>query len=344
MRFLFSLGATLLALIGIAYFFYGLQPVASGEGYAAPSTVSGTEEMREGNVVTFKIAKGKGFREIGSELSQEGLVRSLSVFKLYALLVGRAQTFQPGVYDLSPAMSVPDIVRVLTAGSKGDVLVTIPEGASVKDIDAILSDSGVIAKGSLAALRPETFALEFPALASLTSLEGLLFPDTYYFAADSTAESVARRMLETFMRKGKPVLDGESDWYQTLVLASLLEREVIPFADRQVVAGILLKRIRLGIPLQVDATVSYAKCAGSYRDCDSVQITKDDKSFPSPFNTYAHQGFPPTPIANPGQTALRAAAEPVQSPYLYYLSAKGTQETIFSRTLEEHNTNRIKYL
>lgn len=328
MRFLFSLSACLVLLIGVAYFFYGLQP----------------GETREGTVVRFTIAKGEGFREIGGKLSQADLVRSLSVFKLYALLAGRAQRFQPGVYELSPAMSVPNIVSVLTAGSQGDVLVTIPEGASLQDIDSILSESGVIRKGSLSALRPETFVLEFPLLARVTSLEGLLFPDTYYFTVDATAESVARRMLENFMRKGMPLIEDEADWYEAIILASLLEREVITFADRQMVAGILLKRIRIGIPLQVDATISYAKCAGSYRECESVQIARSDLDFPSPYNTYTRQGFPPTPIANPGTATLRAAATPVTSSYLYYLSASGTQETIFSRTLDEHNENRAKYL
>ncbi|MDP3975202.1 MAG: endolytic transglycosylase MltG, partial [Candidatus Jorgensenbacteria bacterium] len=312
MRFLFSLGACLILLVGVAYFFYGLQPAAADfeRGERAVVEVE-REEVREGNVVRFTIAKGEGFREIGGKLSREGLIRSLSVFKLYALLAGRAQKFQPGAYKLSPAMSVPNIVKVLTAGSQGDVLVTIPEGVSLKDIDSILTEVGVIRKGALAALRPETFVLEFPSLAALTSLEGLLFPDTYYFTVDATAESVARRMLETFMRKGMPLLEDEEDWYESLILASLLEREVITFADRQVVAGILLKRNRLGMPLQVDATVSYAKCAGNYRECESVQIARSDLTFPSPYNTYARRGFPPTPIASPGANTLKAAAEPV---------------------------------
>ncbi len=343
MRFLFSLSACLILLTGVAYFFYGLQPVAT-EFSQNIERAREEGETREGTVVKFTIAKGEGFREIGGKLSQADLVRSLSVFKLYALLAGRAQRFQPGVYELSPAMSVPNIVSVLTAGSQGDVLVTIPEGSSLKDIDGILAESGVIRKGALTALRPESFVLEFPLLARVTSLEGVLFPDTYYFTVDSTAESVARRMLENFMRKGMPLVEDETDWYEAVILASLLEREVITFADRQIVAGILLKRIRIGIPLQVDATISYAKCAGSYRECENVKIARSDLGFPSPYNTYTHRGFPPTPIANPGSATLRAAAEPVASPYLYYLSASGTQETIFSRTLDEHNANRARYL
>lgn len=338
MRFFFPLGAAIIFLLVIAYFFYGLQPAAIDE------PAQGDGEGRESTVVRFTITKGEGFRSIGNRLSREGLVRSVSVFKLYALLAGKAQRFQPGSFELSPAMSVPEMVRVLTSGSQGDVLVTIPEGSTLKDIDSILAEAGVIRKGMLAALRPETFALEFPVLARVSSLEGLLFPDTYYFTMDATAESVARRMLENFMRKGMPLLEDEPNWYETLILASLLEREVVSFADRQMVAGILLKRIRIGLPLQVDATVSYAKCAGSYRECERVRVARGDLDFPSPYNTYMNRGFPPTPIASPGASALRAAADPVASPYLYYLSASGSGETIFSRTLEEHNVNRAKYL
>lgn len=345
MRFLFSLGACLILLLTAAYFFYGLQPVSADLSREEPSAAErGPEDIREEAVAQFTIVKGEGFREIGGALSRRNFIRSLSIFKAYALLVGRAQKFQPGVYELSPAMSVPEIVRLLTTGANGDVLVTIPEGSSLKDIDAMLSEKGVIRSGTLIALRPGAFALEFPELAGTPSLEGLLFPDTYYFTLDVSAESVARRMIENFMRKGMRLIEGEDDWYRTLILASLLEREVATFADRQLVAGVLLKRIKLGMPLQVDATVSYAKCGGGYRGCEEIVATRGDLTLDSPYNTYARRGFPPTPIASPGAHSLRAAAEPAASSYLYYLSARDTKETIFSRTLEEHNMNRAKYL
>lgn len=342
MRFLFSIGACLVLLIGTAYFFYSLQPLSADR--STETDGAGAGPTREGMVLEFTISKGDGFREIGAKLSQKNLIRSLSVFKLYALLAGRAQRFLPGVYGLSSAMSVPDIVNVLTAGTRGDVLVTIPEGSSLRDIDGMLAASGITRKGALAALRPEIFMLEFPALAHLTSLEGVFFPDTYYFSVDTAPEAAARRMIENFMRKGMPLIEDEDDWYRALILASLLEREVTSFGDRQTVAGIFLKRLRLGMPLQIDATVSYAKCGGGYRECDRVAVARDDLGVSSPYNTYAVRGFPPTPIASPGVSALKAAAEPIASPYLYYLSARGTGETVFSRTLEEHNANRAKYL
>ncbi|MEK7077064.1 MAG: endolytic transglycosylase MltG, partial [Patescibacteria group bacterium] len=135
--------------------------------------------------------------------------------------------------------------------------------------------------------------------------------------------------------KAWPVLRGKDDWYERLTLASYLEREVPEFQERRLVAGVLLKRERIGMPLQVDATLSYAKCNGALLKCPNVAVTRNDRSIASPYNTYERLHFTPTPIANPGESAIKAAASPEESPYLYYLSAKKTGETIFSRTLEE---------
>jgi UPF0755 protein len=266
------------------------------------------------------------------------------VFKLYALLTGRAQRFQPGTYQLSPAMSVPQIVAALTAGGRNDVLVTVPEGSTAKDVDAILTAAGVRAGGSLATLSPQSLSLDYPFLANVASLEGFLFPDSYYFDRDAAPEEVAHRMLDNFMQKSWPSLAVMDGWYDRLILASFLEREVTTFADRELVAGILLKRIRLGMPLQVDATISYIKCNGQFRGCDAVKIARADVNLVSNYNTYQNCGWTPTPIANPGAEALRAALAPVASSYLYYLSSPATGKTYFSRTLEEHNAKRAQYL
>ncbi len=325
--FLGILGAVLLVIVSAAYVFYGLQPVAAN-GAQAP----------------FKIMKGEGFREIGARLSQNSLIKSIAVFKFYALLTGRAQRFQPGAYELSPMMSVPQMVNVLTAGGRGDILVTIPEGSTAKGVDALIAAAGVRMEGTLATLTPSSFASDYPFLSNVSSFEGFLFPDSYYFPLDTSPNDAARRMLDNFMKKAWPMLAEESGWYDKLILASFLEREVSEFADRQLVAGILLKRARLGMPLQVDATLSYAKCDGQFRDCASVQVARTDTRLASPYNTYQRLGWTPTPIANPGEAAIRAALSPTASPYLYYLSAREDGKTYFSRTLEEHNIKRAEYL
>lgn len=325
-RILVALGAVMVVLLFVAYFFYGLGPRADA---AAPQS--------------FAIVKGEGFREIGAELSQKSLIQSITVFKLYSLLTGEAQKFKPGVYTLSGAMSVPQIVSILTENQRNDVLVTIPEGMALRDIDATLADAGVTKPRDIENISFAPLAADYPFLKGRSSLEGFLFPDTYYFERGASPDSVVRRMLDTFQAKAWPLLGGTDNWYQTLTLASLLEREVANFDDRRIVAGILLKRLSLKMPLQVDATVVYAKCGGALKGC-TTDITKSALASSSPFNTYAHLGFPPTPIANPGMAAIQAAQSPEMSRFLYYLSSPKTGVTYFSKTLNEHNQNKAKYL
>lgn len=324
---LFSLFAALFLVLGIGYFFYGLQPQA-GEG------------VRE-----FSIEKGERFADIGARLSQEGLLRSIVVFKAYALFSGTAQKFQPGVYELTPLMSVPEIVRALTSHGQNEVTVTIPEGSTFLDAQSLLQQSGVLQKEEgLRNVRLSEFREEYPFLRDAENFEGFVFPDTYRFLRGSSPETILRRFLDTFRRKAWPELSEREDWYARLILASYLEREVPTFEDRRLVAGILLKREKIGMLLQVDATLSYVKCNGKFFGCPNVLISRSDRSLVSPYNTYERLHWTPTPISNPGQSAIRAALNPEPSSYLYYLSADKTGETIFSRTLEEHNNNRAKYL
>lgn len=326
-RVLIWLSIVLFCIIVIAYFFYSLQP----------NNISKTE--RE-----FKIAKGEGLREIGAHLSQESLVKSLTMFKVYALLIGKAQRFQPGAYMLSDTMSVPQIVNALTSKGRSDVLVTIPEGSTLADIDSILADAKITEKGAVKNFPTKNLASDYSFLNNISSLEGFLFPDSYYFELNSSPEKVVRRMLDVFSEKMWPLLSGEKDWYAKLILSSFLEREVPEFEDRQIVAGILLKRLSIKMPLQVDATISYAKCGGQIRGCNDVLVTRSDLHIASPYNTYERLGLTPTPISNPGESAIRAALLPEKSQYLYYLSSPKTKETLFSKTLEEHNIKRAKYL
>lgn len=325
MRFLIVLGAFLLFILCAAYFFYGLQPVL---GATTP--------------ITFEIIKGESFRSVGARLSSDSLIRSITVFKFYSFLMGSARKFQPGVYVLDRTMSVPEIVRELTRGVKNEVTVKIIEGTTMRDIDAALASAGVTAPGDIMNVSLESLRESYPFLKDASSLEGFLFPDTYQFALRATPEKTVRRFLDTFGAKAWPLLSKSGDWYRSLTLASYLEKEVITREDRQFVAGILLKRLSIGMPLQVDATVLYAKCRGAFESCGSLVLTKQDTKIDSPFNTYARQGFTPTPIGNPGKSAIEAALNPTPSGYLYYLSAPDGK-TVFSKTLLEHNQSQARY-
>lgn len=327
-RVVIGLSVVLVFILIVAYFFYNLQPDVRGEV---------TQKQ-------FSIEKGESFKDIGTRLSDESLIKSVGVFKLYALLTGKAQRFQPGAYTLSNAMSIPQIIDAITSKTRSDVLVTVPEGSTLKDIDSVLSSAGILTEGSLTTYEFQKLKSDYPFLASASSLEGFLFPDSYFLDRNSTPEVVVRKMLDVFSKKAWPLLSGTDDWYDRLILASLLEREVKTFEERQIVAGILLKRISRGMPLQVDATISYAKCDGAIKDCENIKVSRADLELSSPYNTYTTRGWTPTPISNPGVMAIKAATTPVESQYFYYLSASKTQETYFSKTLEEHNQKRAKYL
>ena len=326
-RFFTAVGAVLVLIVMIAYFFYGIQPVFDQKGGS------------------FVVKKGESFRAIGGHLSQDGFIRSIAVFKFYSLISGKAPSFRPGIYTINSDMSVPEIVDILTRGGADDISITIPEGVTIKDIDSILSEAGIIKKGEIESLDPQDFSNDYPFLFGVKNFEGFFFPDTYRFFENSDPGKIAVRFLDVFKNKAWPILENEDDWHEKLIVASYLEREVPIFNDRRIVADIIEKRIFLKMLLQVDATVAYAKCNGRFLTCDNVLADKEDfSSIKSPYNTYQNKGFTPTPIANPGISAIRAAISPEDNPYLFYLSAKETGETIFSKTLEEHNKNKRKYL
>ena len=339
-RFLSILGAVLLLLVVIAYFFYALQPVITEQGAEENMNIVNPEVT----MISFKIAKNESFRDIAAHLSQVSAIKSIVIFKLYALLYGKVQYFQPGVYELSQTMSVPQIVELLTQGGGNEVVITIPEGSTLKDIDAVLAKHGVIQEGSLVRYTSSSLSARYPELEGKVSLEGFLFPDTYRFERDASLDAVVGKFFDTFYAKAWPLLKAQEDWYIRLTLASFLEREVPEFNDQRLVAGLLLKRNMLKMPLQVDATLSYVKCFAKWRECEKPAIARADVTLRSPYNTYTNLGWTPTPIGNPGQVTIRAAIDPEQSVFLYYLSARKTKETLFSKTLEEHNIKRSKYL
>jgi UPF0755 protein len=261
-------------------------------------------------------------------------------------MTGSAHQLKSGTYLISPSLTTPNIVQKITEGAT-PVTTLVVEGKALRDIDHNLARAGVILPDGISNLSVSDLVLDYAFLKGASTLEGFLFPDTYELVPGE-ARSVAKRFLDTFEDKALPVLtEGRSTldralWYRDLILASILEREVTSHADRRIVAGILLKRLSIKMPLQVDATIIYARCGERFDDCPP--LTKADFSLDSPFNTYLYRGVPPAPIANPGLDAILAVRNPKASPYLYYLSDPATGKTIFSETLEEHAAARARYL
>jgi UPF0755 protein len=301
----------------VGYFLYSLAP--QNKGNTAPREI--------------QIASGEHLYGIAAKLQEEHIIRSAPVFVLFSFVTGQARTLQPGEYLLSSASSTPQIIAALGTGVSRDVAVTIPEGSSIYDIDRLLSDADIVQKGSLISY------------AEAHALEGQLFPDTYAFFKHSTVPDVVTKLTQNFTAKTSPLLQANPEHFkENLILASILEVEVPDAHDRQIVAGILNKRILKKMPLQVDATVCYVKKQLKKEDTPCYPLTPLDFKIDSPYNTYLYRGLPPGPISNPGLLALEAATQPLASPYWFYLSDPRTKKTFFSATLAEQEAHRATYL
>ncbi len=262
----------------------------------------------------FVVIKNETAGQIVRQLVEKGLIRSSLAARIFLLISNQEKHLQAGSFVLSPNLSLAEVFQVLT-GPPADVWVTIPEGWRREQIAARLA-------ANLTDFNPQEF------IRQTATLEGRLFPDTYLIPISATPSAVIQIMNSNFMFKVGSIDD------KTLIIASLVEREANSTTDRPIIAGILWKRLKAGWPLQVDATVQYAR--GDWSPAT-------DTRYPSIYNTYLHPGLPPTPIANPGLASINAAKNPQNSPYWFYLhTADGS--AYYAKTVEEHNSNIDKYL
>jgi UPF0755 protein len=270
------------------------------------------------NEVIFAIEKGRGSKEISADLQRANLIWWGPSFRAYVYIRGFSKNLQAGAYRLSPSMSIIKIADKFAAGEVEEMNVTIPEGFTVKQIE-------------------ERLGLKLPG----ENLEGFLFPDTYRLKSGITGEEAARIMQDNFDKKIAPhrseIAQSGKTVFEIITMASLLEKEVKTIEDKELVSGILWKRVRAGMPLQVDAAILYI--TGK----NTTQISIEETKIDSPYNTYKYRGLPAGPISNPGLESILAAIYPKSSSYWYYLSTP-EGKTIFSKTLEEHNIAKAKYL
>lgn len=271
------------------------------------------------------VSSGSSVDTVARLLEENNIIRSADFFSLVVRFWYRSHVVA-GVYDFKERPSVFGVAARLSSGDTGVPLikVTIPEGVSAREIALILTKS-----------LPNFDGQAFLVLAK--NEEGYLFPETYLFSADISPEGVVRAMREEFQKQTAP-LQAEVDAFgvslaDVVIMASLLEKEARLYETRQKVAGILWKRLKIGMPLQTDAVFGYIL------ERDTFSPTLDDLQFDSPYNTYLYAGLPIGPIGNPGLEALRAAVNPIQTPYLYYLTGKdGTMH--YAETFDEHVANR----
>jgi UPF0755 protein len=283
----------------------------------------------------FVIEKGDGIETISNNLKKNGLIKEKYSFMAYAYFSGLGRQFKSGNYKFSQSQSAKAIAVKLTQGGTRDYWLKIIDGSRVEEIAALFPDNLNFTQKDF--------------LNKAKSSEGYLFPDSYlipeYFDIDQILDLINENFAIKFAQAKKGSTNKILSDNEIIVFASLLEREGRTLESKQKIAGILLNRLEIGMPLQVDASVQYA------RDSKSTKITEYWKpvtsteigSIVSPYNTYKNKGIPPKPICSPGYNSLYAAYHPNINDYLYYISDNdGIMH--YAKTLDEHNLNIQKYL
>ncbi len=298
-------------------------------------------------IIIFEVKKGEGNAVIAENLEGKKIIANKFYFYYYVRTNNLLNKIMPGTYMLSGNLSIPEIVHVITNPEAQALKITFPEGLTAKDMAEILQKNGFDSTAFLQLVEniPDSFRKRYAFLASpaVSSLEGYLFPDTYFFKKDLTTEAVAKKMLDNFENKIDETLLAElkkqnKKLSDIIILASIVEKEVPMATDMKIVAGIFENRLEAGMPLQSDATLSYI--LSDTIDSHTVEQTK----IVSPYNTYTNKGLTPGPIANPGMQAISAVAYPQKTDYTFFLTA-GTgaeKKTYYAKTYEEHLANKRK--
>lgn len=298
---------------------------------------------------TVLVQKGDNALVVGQKLSDAGVITGKYYLAYYLWKEGKIRSLIAGLYEFSPGMKIPEVARIITGGEVAStrIPVTFPEGWTIKKMADRLSSNGFAGDEFLALTNNPTqelrdkyvFLKEIPAG---KSLEGYLFPDTYYFAKDATPQQILEKMLKNFDVKMNESLLSEIDaqnktLYDIITMASIIEGEVQTEEDRKIVSGLFWNRLRIGQAFGSDATLEYV--IGGNKRQHSLAETRID----SPYNTYLYKGLPPGPVSNPGSSAINAAVYPADTQYNYFLTDLKTGKTIFSKTFEEHVANKGKY-
>jgi UPF0755 protein len=321
-RFVFLLALAVVLLVAAAGSLYWL---------TQPLTIAESEFV--------EINRGTSTRGIADQLAGQGIIRSP-----YSLLVVRAlhpgSRLQAGEYEFSGTITAWEVFDKIRRGQVFYEEVTVPEGSNVFDIAALLDKTDTIeATDFLSAAKDASLIRDLDA--SAPSLEGYLFPSTYRVTHATTAKDLCRMMTQEFRRQWNALGGKPFDVHRVVTLASLVEKETAISPERPLVAAVFANRLRLNIPLQCDPTTVYAALLDNrYRGV----IRKSDLASNNAYNTYAHAGLPPGPIANPGAPALQAALAPAKTEVLYFVAkGDGSGSHHFSITLAEHELAVARY-
>lgn len=324
------LWATLFAILGAG---------ALGSWYLSYVFTPAPSQLNE--TVTVIIPKGSSVREIAQILADKKLVKNDIRFQILTRSKKKGARLQAGEFQLSTGQRPGAVIDALASAHPIQHSVTIPEGKSVQEVaEIVCTTDGWCEKDDFISLAQDPQFISSLGLDGVSSLEGYLFPETYFFTRDDVdAKKIITMMVHHFHKVWGSLAQKQfsfDDDGDTIILASIIEKETGSRGERAKIAGVFANRLKKGMRLQSDPTVIYG--LSDY----SGAITKKDLKTPHPYNTYIIGGLPPTPICNPGREAVAAALHPEKHDYLYFVSQNDGSH-YFSRTLKEHNRAVYKY-
>jgi UPF0755 protein len=274
------------------------------------------------------VPEGSGLSGVANVLNKAGAISSSFKFRILAYILGGERKLQAGEYSLAKPQGALMLAWRIREGDHdiNTERITVPEGFTVEEISALFDEKFPFFDN-------RTFERNAP--------EGYLFPDTYFMSVTATATSTIKLMKDNFVRKIFDLMPeieaSDKSLEEIVVMASVIESETNTDEARPIVSGILWKRIAAGLPLQVDAALTYITGRGS------AELTQEDLVLKSPYNTYTNLGLPPSPISNPGIESLKAALHPTTTPYFYFLTGNDGK-MYYARTFDEHVLNKQKYI
>ncbi|MFS0654752.1 endolytic transglycosylase MltG [Bacillus sp. 179-C3.3 HS] len=343
-----KMGMILLSVLGVII-------IAALSGFIYVKSALGPVDQKSKQTINIHIPNGTSVRDIASILKENRLISNDTLFTYYAKYKN-ASGFKAGYFHLKQSMDADQLIKRLTSGGTDYAFqLVIPEGKqlsdiatiianetnySAKEVEAKLNDPGFIQ--SLMKKYPKTVTSQVEGKLVKHPLEGYLFPATYpFYREDESLENIIETMIK---QTDQYVKTYEKDMkkrnmsiHEVLTLASLIEMEATEKTDRAKISSVFYNRLEMDMPLQTDPTVLYA--LGEHKS----RVYYKDLKVKSPYNTYGNKGLPPGPIANAGESSWKAALHPEKTDFVYFL-AKKNGEVVFTKTLNEHNKAKAKYI
>jgi len=296
-----------------------------------------------GDAVTFKVPSGATASDVASKLEEEGFIKSKYTFIIkYRLNPGVYKNIYQGTFYLNKGMCLNDIMRVLllTPPESETYTFTVPEGYSIEMIAAKCEEMNICTEEEfISAVEDGNYNYEFlsyiPDGNYKYKLEGFLFPSTYEFFEDASPYDIVNKMLATFEAEYKKNFSNFDNFFENMIIASMVEREAVLDSERATIAGVIKNRLKEPMMLQIDATVVYAKSNGRY---DMTEVLYEDLKVDSPYNLYKYEGLTPGPICSPGLKSIVAAVKPESHKWLYYHTDEKKKDGshIFTESYNEH--------